>query len=78
MKISADYKWTTYGLDEDSDEYEKALSEVHLRSARSILEGCLKVKYFDSFSFFLFFIIFLVIKMFVHFYKIRVNLTISQ
>lgn len=42
MKISVDYKWTTYGLDEDSDEYEEALSKAHLRSATSILDGCLK------------------------------------
>ncbi|XP_045102205.1 uncharacterized aarF domain-containing protein kinase 5-like isoform X3 [Portunus trituberculatus] len=42
MQISVDYKWTTYGLDEDSDEYEEALSKAHLRSASRILDGCLK------------------------------------
>lgn len=42
MQISVDYKWATYGLDEDSDEYEEALSKAHLRSASRILDGCLK------------------------------------
>lgn len=44
MMISVDYKWTTYGLDEESDAYDEALSVVHLRSAGRILDGCLKVK----------------------------------
>ncbi|KAG0710206.1 putative aarF domain-containing protein kinase 5 [Chionoecetes opilio] len=42
MRISVDYKWTTYGLDEESDEFDEALSTVHLRSASRILDGCLK------------------------------------
>lgn len=42
MMISVDYKWTTYGLDEESDAYDEALSVVHLRSAGRILDGCLK------------------------------------
>lgn len=41
--ISVDYKWSTYGLDEDSDLYSAALSAAHQRSAERILDGCLKV-----------------------------------
>ncbi|XP_037798397.1 uncharacterized aarF domain-containing protein kinase 5-like isoform X6 [Penaeus monodon] len=40
--ISVDYKWSTYGLDEDSDLYSSALSAAHQRSAERILDGCLK------------------------------------
>lgn len=42
LMISVDYKWSTYGLDEDSDLYSSALSAAHQRSAERILDGCLK------------------------------------
>ncbi|XP_042885888.1 uncharacterized aarF domain-containing protein kinase 5-like isoform X4 [Penaeus japonicus] len=42
LVISLDYKWSTYGLDEDSDLYSEALSGAHQRSAERILDGCLK------------------------------------
>ncbi|XP_053632137.2 uncharacterized aarF domain-containing protein kinase 5 isoform X2 [Cherax quadricarinatus] len=42
MTISLDYQWAMYGLNTDSDEYEKAMSKAHQRSAERILEGCLK------------------------------------
>ncbi|XP_069997166.1 uncharacterized aarF domain-containing protein kinase 5 isoform X3 [Penaeus vannamei] len=42
LMISVDYKWSTYGLDEDSDLYSAALSAAHQRSAERILDGCLK------------------------------------
>ncbi|RXG59198.1 Dual 3',5'-cyclic-AMP and -GMP phosphodiesterase 11 [Armadillidium vulgare] len=43
LAISSDYWWTTYGLDEDSEEYAEALKKSHSRSAERILQGCLKV-----------------------------------
>ncbi|XP_071552105.1 uncharacterized aarF domain-containing protein kinase 5 isoform X3 [Panulirus ornatus] len=42
MTISLDYKWSTYWLEDDSDDYEKAMSGANQRSAERILEGCLK------------------------------------
>ncbi|KAB7495386.1 putative aarF domain-containing protein kinase 5 [Armadillidium nasatum] len=42
LAISTDYWWTTYGLDEDSEEYAEALKKSHSRSAERILQGCLK------------------------------------
>ncbi|KAL7630789.1 UNVERIFIED_CONTAM: hypothetical protein RMT77_017219 [Armadillidium vulgare] len=42
LAISTDYWWTTYGLDEDSEEYAEALKTSHSRSAERILQGCLK------------------------------------
>ncbi|KAL9273562.1 AarF domain-containing protein [Drosera capensis] len=35
-----DYKYSLYGLVEDSDEYRRELSEVHLRSAKRVLKLC--------------------------------------
>ncbi|KAA8547660.1 hypothetical protein F0562_004089 [Nyssa sinensis] len=35
-----DYKYSLYGLSADSDEYQRILSEVHLRSANRILKLC--------------------------------------
>lgn len=40
--ISLDYKWSTYGMDETSDEYMDALRGAHQRSAERILKGCLQ------------------------------------
>ncbi|KAK8573187.1 hypothetical protein V6N13_099999 [Hibiscus sabdariffa] len=36
----ADYKYSLYGLSKDCDEYRHLLSEVHLRSAKRLLELC--------------------------------------
>ena len=74
MQVSVDYKWTTYGLDEDSDEYEEALSKVHLRSARLILDGCLKVQHWEGFCLLTF--VCNKDEMFVNCHKIIVELTI--
>ena len=41
LVASIDYKYSLYGLDDDSDEYRDALSQVHLRSASHILDCCL-------------------------------------
>ncbi|CAL4060460.1 unnamed protein product, partial [Meganyctiphanes norvegica] len=40
--VSCDYWWSTYGLDDTSDEYSDALHEAHKRSAELVLDGCLK------------------------------------
>ena len=41
VQVSADYKYSLYGLDDESEEYEETLKEVHSRSANRILEACL-------------------------------------
>ncbi|KAK4310372.1 hypothetical protein Pmani_018065 [Petrolisthes manimaculis] len=42
LSISVDYQWSTYGLEDTSDEYDEAMVGAHQRSAQRILEGCLK------------------------------------
>ena len=42
MAISADYKWTLRGLEDDSEEYQSLIKECHQRAAERILVGCLK------------------------------------
>ncbi|CAH1797747.1 unnamed protein product [Owenia fusiformis] len=42
LKISIDYKYTLWNLDEESEEYEKALGPCHKRAAERILQGCLQ------------------------------------
>ncbi|XP_061197796.1 uncharacterized aarF domain-containing protein kinase 5-like isoform X2 [Saccostrea echinata] len=39
--ISLDYKYNLWGLKEDSDEYNEALSPCHKRAAERLLAGCL-------------------------------------
>lgn len=41
LKISLDYKWSLWKLDEDSVEYEKAIKLCHKRAAERLLMGCL-------------------------------------
>lgn len=40
--VSCDYWWSTYGLEDTSDEYSDELHAAHKRSAELILDGCLK------------------------------------
>lgn len=40
--ISFDYNYTLWGLPEDSPNYDQIRSEIHLRSANKILQGCLQ------------------------------------
>ncbi|BFZ13058.1 hypothetical protein BsWGS_16096 [Bradybaena similaris] len=40
--ILVDYKWTLYGLDEESQEYADLIKTCHQRAADRILVGCLK------------------------------------
>ena len=40
--ISVDYWWTLRGIDDDSEEYNELLSQVHQRAAEHILDGCLR------------------------------------
>lgn len=42
MKISIDYKWSLWKLDEDSPEYDIAIKFCHKRAAERLLVGCLK------------------------------------
>ena len=42
LKISIDYKWSLWKLDEDSVEYDKAIKLCHKRAAEQLLMGCLK------------------------------------
>jgi aarF domain-containing kinase len=42
VEISFDYNSGLRGLLEDSEEYDKIIKEIHLRSANRLLEGCLK------------------------------------
>ncbi|XP_005101565.1 uncharacterized aarF domain-containing protein kinase 5 isoform X2 [Aplysia californica] len=42
LALSADYKWTLYNVDEESDEYAELLKACHKRSAERILAGCLQ------------------------------------
>jgi hypothetical protein len=39
--IAFDYKWNLWGLDEDSEEYNKKIRECHLRSAQKMVETCI-------------------------------------
>jgi len=39
--ISLDYFWSLYNVDEDSENYEKLLKEIHQRSADRLVDGCL-------------------------------------
>ena len=41
LKISIDYKWSLWKLDEDSAEYDKAIKLCHKRAAEKLLMGCL-------------------------------------
>ena len=41
LKISLDYKWSLWNLDEDSIKYEKAIKLCHKRAAEKLLMGCL-------------------------------------
>ncbi len=40
-KITVDYKWNLWGLDEDSDEYKRSLKECHLRAANRMVDKCI-------------------------------------
>ena len=42
LKISIDYKWSLWKLDEDSPEYDIAIKFCHKRAAERLLVGCLK------------------------------------
>ena len=42
LKISIDYKWSLWKLDEDSPEYDTAIKFCHKRAAEKLLVGCLK------------------------------------
>ncbi|XP_076449179.1 putative aarF domain-containing protein kinase 5 [Babylonia areolata] len=42
MSISLDYKWSLWGLEEDSDHYQQVIKACHRRAAERILAGCLK------------------------------------
>ncbi|XP_013787107.1 uncharacterized aarF domain-containing protein kinase 5-like [Limulus polyphemus] len=42
LKISLDYWWNLYGLEENSKEYEQMIKPCHQRAAENILQGCLK------------------------------------
>lgn len=39
--IALDYKWNLWGVDEDSEEYNKKIRECHLRSAQKMVETCI-------------------------------------
>lgn len=41
LSVSLDYKWSLYNLDEESQEYDKAIKLCHKRSAEKLLMGCL-------------------------------------
>ena len=41
-RISIDYKWNLWGLENDTEEYRTAMQECHERTGARILEGCLK------------------------------------
>ncbi|CRK94097.1 CLUMA_CG007620, isoform A [Clunio marinus] len=41
LTISLDYNIGLYGLDENSEQYDKTIKEIHQRSANRLLEGCL-------------------------------------
>lgn len=41
LSVSIDYKWSLYNLDEDSQEYDKAIKLCHKRAAEKLLMGCL-------------------------------------
>lgn len=42
IQISMDYSLGLYGIDENSEDYEKTLKEVHLKAANRLLVGCLQ------------------------------------
>jgi aarF domain-containing kinase len=42
LEISLDYNYGLYGLKPDSDDYNRIIKDIHLRSAKRLLEGCLK------------------------------------
>ncbi|XP_041375628.1 uncharacterized aarF domain-containing protein kinase 5-like [Gigantopelta aegis] len=42
LTISMDYKWSLWGLEEDSEEYLEVIGPCHQRAAERILVGCLK------------------------------------
>ncbi|XP_050074324.1 uncharacterized aarF domain-containing protein kinase 5 [Anopheles maculipalpis] len=41
LSITLDYAWSLYGLQEGDGRYETVLPEIHLRSAKKLLDGCL-------------------------------------
>ena len=41
LLVSIDYKYSLYGLNDESDEYRDTLSQVHSRSASQLLDCCL-------------------------------------
>jgi len=42
LLVGIDYKYTLYGLDEQSEDYQNAISMAHSRSAQRILNTCLR------------------------------------
>jgi len=40
--ISFDYWWSLYNVDEDSENYEMLLKQIHQRSAERLVDGCLQ------------------------------------
>lgn len=42
IKIAADYKWNLWGLDENSDDYNKNIKECHLRAANRLVDICIR------------------------------------
>lgn len=42
LYITGDYWWCLRGLEENTEEYNKKMEEIHLRSAELIKQGCLK------------------------------------
>ena len=41
LSVSIDYKWSLWGLEDDSAEYDKVIKLCHKRSAEKLLMGCL-------------------------------------
>lgn len=42
VQISMDYNIGLYGLEENSEEYEKKIKEIHLKAANRLLVGCMQ------------------------------------
>lgn len=42
LTIAIDYRFSMFGLDENSDNYRPMMSRIHQRAADRILRGCLK------------------------------------
>ncbi|CAF0730942.1 unnamed protein product [Brachionus calyciflorus] len=42
LKIAFDYKWNLWGINEDSDEYNKNIKECHQRAADRLVDICIK------------------------------------